>query len=297
MPLRNTSSMFYTRNMSNDKVRKRVLPPGWYPNNQKETEEKFEKWENGINTVQEQTGIAAIVPHAGWVFSGKLAYKTIRRINPECEVVLVVGGHLRAGDGVAVAEEQFFGTPLGPIQAADEYRNRLIDQLDIKADSVPDNTVEVQLPIVRYLFPRAEIVWLRVGAGEEAVNLGKVCAGISGSFSEKVCMIGSTDLTHYGPNYGFAPKGIGQESLKWAQQENDAGIIQQMLEMNSQEVLRWGNERKAACSAGAAVAAIEYASAYGCEEGVLVGYESSYSFNPDSSFVGYAGITYSNAER
>lgn len=281
--------------MSTDKVRKRILPPGWYPSSQKETEVKFEKWENTINAVPNQMGTAAIVPHAGWVFSGKLAYKTIRRINPECEVVLVVGGHMRPGDGVALAEEEYFETPLGPIHAAIDYRERLIDQLDVKVDSVPDNTVEVQLPIVRYLFPNAEIVWIRVGAGDEAVNLGRVCAGISGTLSAKVCMIGSTDLTHYGPNYGFAPKGIGSEAVNWAQQENDAGIIQQMLEMNSQEVLRWGNERKAACSAGAAVAAIEYAAAYGCEEGVLVGYESSYSFNPDSSFVGYAGITYSNA--
>src|SRR6056297_1206216 len=289
--------MHYTRGMSDRNVRKRILPPGWYPANEEDTVHVIKNWEKSLEAPGIQSGMSAVVPHAGWSFSGKLAYKTLRQLDPESKVVIIVGGHMRAGDGIAVAGEQYFETPFGPMAAAEDFKKRLRELITANEDKAADNTVEVQLPLVRYLFAEAQVLWLRVGAGEEAVELGRVCAGIAGTFSEKVCMIGSTDLTHYGPNYGFAPKGIGQESLKWAQQENDAGIIQQMLEMNSQEVLRWGNERKAACSAGAAVAAIEYASAYGCEEGVLVGYESSYSFNPDSSFVGYAGITYSNAER
>lgn len=283
--------------MNDRTVRKRILPPGWYPADEKETVSVLKKWEKSLEAPGIQYGMSAVVPHAGWSFSGKLAYKTLRQLNPESKIVIIVGGHMRAGDGIAVAEEQYFETPFGPMAAAEDFKKRLGEQIAAKADKAADNTVEVQLPIVRYLFPEAKVLWLRVGAGQEAVELGRVCAGIAGTLSERVCMIGSTDLTHYGPNYGFAPKGIGAEAVQWAQQENDGGIIKHMLQMQSEDVLHWGNQRKAACSPGAAVAAIEFAAAYGCEEGILTGYDSSYSIHPDSSFVGYAGIVYSNADK
>ena len=273
------------------------MPPGWYPADEKETVSVLEKWEEAIQEPEAQTGVAAIVPHAGWSFSGKLAYKTLRLLNPDSEVLVVIGGHMRPGDGIAIAEETYFETPFGPVPAAEEFKEKLFEQADVKIDRNPDNTVEVQLPIVRYLFPHAKIVWLRVGAGNEAVQLGRLCAGIAGTLTQTVSVIGSTDLTHYGPNYGFAPKGIGREAVEWAQQENDAGIIQQMLEMNPEDVLHWGNRQKAACSSGAAAAAIEFAAKMGCEEGVLIGYDSSYSIHPDSSFVGYAGIIYPSADK
>ena len=289
--------MHYTRNMNDRDVRKRVLPPGWYPANEKDTVHVIKNWEESMEAPGIKSGMAAVVPHAGWSFSGKLAYKTLRQLYPESKVVIVVGGHMRAGDGIAIADEQYFETPFGPMAAAEDFKKRLRELITVKEDKAVDNTVEVQLPIVRYLFPEAQFLWLRVGAGEEAIELGRVCAGIAGTLSKKVCMIGSTDLTHYGPNYGFAPKGIGPEAVKWAQQENDEGIIKSMLQMQSEDVLYWGNERKAACSPGAAVAAIEFAASHGCEEGILTGYESSYSLHPDSSFVGYAGIVYSNADK
>ncbi|MFO7730146.1 MAG: AmmeMemoRadiSam system protein B [Spirochaetia bacterium] len=283
--------------MDNRDVRKRTLPLGWYPVDEKETMRVLENWEKSLEAPGIQSGMSAVVPHAGWSFSGKLAYKTLRHLNPASKIVIIAGGHMRAGDGTAVAGEQYFETPFGPMPAAEDFKKKLGEQIAIKADKSADNTVEVQLPIVRYLFPEAKVLWLRVEAGEEAIELGRVCAGIAGTLSETVSMIGSTDLTHYGPNYGFAPKGIGPEAVEWAQQENDGGIIKHMLQMQSEDVLHWGNQRKAACSPGAAVAAIEFASAYGCEEGLLTGYDSSYSLHPDSSFVGYAGIVYSNADK
>lgn len=283
--------------MNTREIRKRVLPPGWYPADENETRSILNQWEESIQAPEAQTGVAAIVPHAGWSFSGKLAYKTMRLLNSSSKIVVVIGGHMRPGDGIAIAEESYFETPFGPVPAAEEFKDKLYEQADVKIDRNPDNTVEVQLPIVRYLFPEAEIVWLRVGAGREAVQLGRICAGIAGTLGETVSLIGSTDLTHYGPNYGFAPKGVGPAAVEWAQQDNDAGIIQQMLEMKPDDVLHWGNRQKAACSAGAAAAAIEFAAKMGTEEGVLVGYESSYSVHPNSSFVGYAGVIYLSADK
>ncbi len=279
-----------------EKERRRVLPYGWYPSDRAATERVFRQWEKNMQTGEELNGFAAIVPHAGWSFSGKLAYRTMSMLDPEADVIVVVGGHMMAGSGIVAAFEETIETPLGPIEVENGLLELIKKQLTIESDRRPDNTVEVQIPMIKHLFRTASVVWLRVGAGEEAIELGRTLAGAANEYGRKVCVVGSTDLTHYGPNYGFTPQGTGKQAVEWARKENDAGIIQQMVEMNPRNVLEWGETHQAACSAGAAAAAIECASLWGCEEGILIGYENSYSIHPDSSFVGYAGVLYSNRE-
>src|SRR6056297_1856483 len=125
--------------MNENKVRKRILPPGWYPSAEKETVRVLKNWEKSLEAPGIQSGMSAIVPHAGWSFSGKLAYKTLRQLNPESKVVIIVGGHMRAGDGTAVADEQYFETPFGPMAAAEEFKKKLGEQIAAKADKDADN--------------------------------------------------------------------------------------------------------------------------------------------------------------
>jgi hypothetical protein len=70
-----------------------------------------------------------------------------------------------------------------------------------------------------------------------------------------------------------------------------------MLEMDIEEVLRLGNEAKAACSSGAAAAAISYARSRGVNGGRYIGYASSHDLYPADSFVGYAGVVYGEEDR
>lgn len=281
--------------MAASKVRKRALPFGWYPGSGEEITELLDSWDKSLGKAASIRAVGAIVPHAGWFFSGKLAYKTLRQLDPKCGTVVLIGGHLRPGSGILSARESEIDSPLGAIPVDMEFLARIEKQIEVKEDRVPDNTVEVQVPLVARLFPLSRLVWLRVGAGEESIELGRIIAGISGDMDAPVAVVGSTDLTHYGPNYGFSPKGLGEAAFEWAKKENDAGIIRQMLEMNAGKILEWGNVHKAACSAGAAAATVEYASETGCREGILVGYDNSGRKNPDSSFVGYAGIIYPRA--
>ena len=284
-----------------DTVRPRILPAGWYPNSERETEQILEEWETEWRAEAvgaERSGLAAIVPHAGWAFSGKLAYKTIRCLAADCDSVIVVGGHMHRGEGLRAAQEEGFETPFGPLMSDRDFIERLSrrvreeNAVSLDADTVPDNTVEVNLPFVKQLFPGSSAVWLRAGAGTEAELLGRLCAEISEELEKQVVLIGSTDLTHYGPSYGFTPKGTGEQAFRWVKEENDGAIIEAMLKMETGEVLRLGNEHKAACSSGAAAAAISFAEYMGVKKGRLVGYASSHDVHPGNSFVGYAGIVY-----
>ena len=84
-----------------------------------------------------------------------------------------------------------------------------------------------------------------------------------------ILAFGSTDLTHYGPNYGFAPKGDGAEALKWVKEVNDKHFIDQALKLDGPGMLQAASQDQSACSAGGAVAAVAVATGEGARRALL----------------------------
>jgi len=272
------------------KTRKRILPDGWYPSTEKQIERTLSDWpaaEEG-----QRTGFSCIVPHAGWFFSGKLAFETISRLCPGVDTVVVVGGHLPAGGNVLAAGEEGYETPLGVLVADRQLMDEIEKDIPLSPDTQPDNTVEVLLPMVAWLFGESRALWLRAPQSETAAKAGRVIRDAAERIGRHVAVIGSTDLTHYGAGYGFMPKGRGSEALSWVKEENDGGIIRAFLDMDEENVLHYAVQRKAACSAGGALAALSFAQSQGIKKGELIRYLNSADVHPSDSFVGYAGIVY-----
>jgi AmmeMemoRadiSam system protein B len=169
-----------------------------------------------------------------------------------------------------------------------------MEKMDLRKESPSsgDNTIEIQLAMVKYFFPEAKLVAVRSPLSLKAETVGREIAEIAKKEGISIVAIGSTDLTHYGPNYGFLTKGIGPASVKWVKEENDKGFIERALKMDAAALLKHAIENDSACSAGAAVSAMATCKAMGAEKGILLDYYTSYDIMPDDSFVGYAGIIY-----
>jgi hypothetical protein len=269
-------------------LRSRTLPPGWYPQREEAVKRQLEQWQDAGG--DERRFQAVVAPHAGWDFSGELAFRTMQRLVPDPDVVVVVGGHLREGSPVRMAPEEGYETPLGPIEAETGLRAFLEARLEIADDTVPDNTVEVQLPMVKFLFPAARGAYLRSPPDDQALRLGEELAAYAGETGRRVVVIGSTDLTHYGPNFGFTPKGIGEDSLRWVREENDRGFLDATVAMDARRAIDHALSNHSACSPGAAATAVTFARSRGARNGVLIGHATSYEKHHDVSFVGYGGV-------
>jgi AmmeMemoRadiSam system protein B len=181
-----------------------------------------------------------------------------------------------------------------------ELRDAFMDSLGGSADRYADNTVEVQLPLVRYFFPQARLLWLRLGAGMEAFRAGQELARIAKNLGRKLAVLGSTDLTHYGPNSDFSPKGPGAVALQWVREVNDAAFIQAVLSEKAGGILARAESDRSACSAGAVLGALGFAQTQGAAAPELLGYATSAeagsggisdSDAPDS-FVGYGAFAW-----
>ncbi|MHC4987523.1 MAG: AmmeMemoRadiSam system protein B, partial [Planctomycetota bacterium] len=115
---------------------------------------------------------------------------------------------------------------------------------------------------------------------------------------KKVVCIASTDLTHYGPRYGFCPEGTGQAALKWAREVNDMEFIDLALRMEADRLLEAALEKGNACGPAAVATVVAAAKAMGRICGILLGHTTSsdimrQKFNQSSEeSVGYAAIVF-----
>jgi hypothetical protein len=274
------------------------LPRGWYPVDPKDCKREIESFIEGWSPPRDISvlGLGGIVPHAGWYFSGKLAARVFQTLKSkrDVDVVVLYGGHLGSENLPLVVTEETWETPLGDIKIHRDMVDSLAKKLKTTKEnpSSGDNTMEIQLTLVKYFFPNANLVAIRSPHSTKAIELGEQVAKIAQEKGLSIVAIGSTDLTHYGPNYSFVAKGIGSQAVEWVKNVNDRGFVVEALRMDAEALLKHAEENDSACSAGAAAAALTTCKALGAEKGTLVDYYTSYDVMPDASFVGYAGIVY-----
>lgn len=281
-------------------VRKANFAGSWYPARSKECEKEINNFlkEPGLKTSLKSDLTGGIVPHAGWFFSGSIACNVIHSLKEEKEpdLFLIFGMHLHHGSPSYIMEQGAWETPFGDIQIetelAGELTKRFAFKIETPEDFSPDNTIELQLPFIKYFFKDAKIVPIGAPPVNKSLEIGKSAAEISADLGLKVKVIGSTDLTHYGYNYGFTPRGTGPAALDWMRNENDRKVIDAMLAMEPETVINEALENHNACCAGAAAAAIAAAKQLGAGSAESIAYATSHDKSPGDSFVGYVGILF-----
>ncbi len=276
-------------------MRKRALPRGWYPGTADECNREIDGYLQGF-TPAEGTWHGGIVPHAGWYFSGRAAAKVISTLasSARADRVVLYGGHLQGASDPVMYTEDWWETPFGPQPMDGQTAGVLVSQRKAVAASrmFNDNTVEIQVPLIRRFFPDVPLIAVHAPSSMTAVNLALAVAEALAAKGLTAVYIGSADLTHYGPNYGFAPKGTGHAAVQWVKEENDRSLIDQALAMDSEGLLTDAGVKHNTCSPGPIAAVITSVARLGVKQGKLLDYYTSYDVMPDSSFVGYAAIVY-----
>ena len=272
----------------------------WYPGTESECRKVIEQFSvSAIPCPQGgQRAVGGIVPHAGWFYSGSLAFNVLKCLketgNPE--TVIVFGRHLHAGSSCYIMREGQWETPFGALEIDSILANDLINEFPftIETDTryEQDNTIELQLPFIKYLFPDAMILPIGLPPVQVAISIGTRIAEIAETLNRSICVLGSTDLTHYGNNYGYTPKGSGKEALDWVKNENDKSMVDLIVQMNADEVIKESRVKGNACCSGAVSATISAARMMGAENAEKLLYTTSYDIRPADSFVGYVGILF-----
>ncbi len=253
-----------------------------------------------------ETIAAGIVPHAGWTFSGSLAalvFSAIKHTNEKVHTFVIFGAaHSYFGQTPAVYDKGSWLTPLGEAAVDEELADAVLASDTAVSDTSAhraEHSIEVQVPFIQHLFAGAKILPILVPATGQSVALGQAVGEIiSDTRHKEIVCIGSTDLTHYGPRYGFEPMGTGSEALSWASEVNDRRFIDLALKLKPQAMLASAAENCNACGPGAAAAAVAAAKKLGKTEGLLLAHTNSNKImlqkmgTSSQESVGYAAIVF-----
>lgn len=280
------------------KARKAMFAGSWYPDQADDCRREIEGFLNEGRqwTVPEGPFVGGIVPHAGWFFSGSLACNVIKRLGEggEVDVVAILGMHLHPRSANVIMAEGAWETPFGELPIAHELADDLVDgfQFEVETSTAfqPDNTIELQLPFIKYFLPDVHILPMGIPPRSASLAIGDALVAAARERNLRIKVIGSTDLTHYGHNYGMHSHGSGADALEWVRQTNDRRIIEAMLALDGPRVIEEALANHNACCAGAAATALTAATALGAQAPVALPYTTSHAKSPGDSFVGYVGV-------
>ena len=141
---------------------------------------------------------AVIVPHAGLVYSGRLAYEGISQIDKNVKNIFIFAPSHRVGfDGIALSSYDAWETPIGTSEINQEICMDLHNSFgaNINDDAMNnEHSIEVELPIIQHLLGDAKII---------PVLIGKENPDVIKSIIEKYypdkenAFVISSDLSHY----------------------------------------------------------------------------------------------------
>jgi MEMO1 family protein len=143
---------------------------------------------------------ALIVPHAGYAYSGPVAasgYARLMREGGTLERVVLLGpSHYVAFHGMALPESSAFETPLGIVEIDTEALRQIPGIRRDEAIHRPEHSLEVHLPFLQRVAPKAKLVPIAVGVATPFQVADMVEALWGGP--ETVIVV-SSDLSHYLP--------------------------------------------------------------------------------------------------
>ena len=284
-----------------DQLRRAVFAGSWYPGTAAACEAEINRFLSADRrpTASVPNPVGGIVPHAGWAYSGAIACSVVQATSaagPPPDVVAVFGAHLHASSPSVLMPTGFWETPFGPLPVAAELAAELSTRFPFRIETstrfAQDNTIELQLPFIKYFFPKASLLAAGLAPTEASLEVADFVVDLCRRHGLGLRVIGSTDLTHYGEHYGFTGHGTGAEAVTWVRDENDRLVIDAMLALDPQRVMAEARSRQNACCPGAAAAAIQAGRSLGATKAETLRYATSCDRSPGDSFVGYVGVVF-----
>jgi len=195
-----------------------------------------------------------IVPHAGYAYSGPCAshaYKELAQLNKENfpDTFIILGpNHSGFGKSLFSLTFEDFETPLGVMKNDTKLGKKILEQtshLGLQEDSEAhrfEHSIEVQIPFIQFISKivkkeqKPKIVPIVISTLEynKCLALGRKISGViedEKKENKKICIIASSDFTHYGLAYGFLP--FNKDEAKIKIKELDRKAIHQILKLNS----------------------------------------------------------------
>jgi AmmeMemoRadiSam system protein B/AmmeMemoRadiSam system protein A len=261
-------------NSKSSEIRSPAVSGSFYPADSQKLKLAVQEFLQDSPELSLKKPIALIVPHAGWIYSGQICADAFRQAKGHSYDVIVILGtnHTAAGfKGVSFGDYGEFRTPLGDISVDEDIIRELVDECDgcgrSSAVHVREHSIEVQLPFIQEIFPKAKIVPVIIHPPDYSLcirfgrALGKVLK------NRRALIVISSDLSHY-PDSENARR-IDRRTLETIAELEPARFASLMRELDAP-----GLDTRA-CGEAPILAGMTAAIALGAKRAVIAGYANS----------------------
>jgi len=224
---------------------------------------------------------AVVVPHAGYIYSGRVAGEVYSSIEIPDLIIILGPNHTGAGKPISVMTEGIWRTPFGDVKINEPLANEIIKKCSAASKDdrahLKEHSVEVQLPFLQYI--KKSFSFIPVVLGDYNINNLQIFAGaLAQIFKEKdVLIVASTDLTHY----------EDADSAK----EKDTLVLKAIEKLDEEEMIKQVEDKDISmCGWMPTYVAIRAAKLLGATKGIIIKYMNSGDASGDySQVVGYGG--------
>ena len=262
-------------------TRRPAVAGQFYPNDKKTLKKQVEDFLEKSKTEKIKGAAGAIVPHAGYSYSGSVAaysYNAIAGLKPK-NIVILGPNHTGYGEPVAIDASDEWETPLGAVSVNSELREKISkDLFSIDAEAHEyEHSIEVNVPFLQCVFNDFEIVPICIGDQRKEI-MKALGERLAKTLNEKDIVIASTDFSHYVP-YDAA-------------YANDLRAINDVIKLDVDSFYETVKKNNVSmCGHGGVAALIEYAKRRGASKAALLKYATSGDVTNDkTSVVGYASL-------
>lgn len=193
------------------KVMVSPLAGQWFQDSERALRDEIAERCKGITVVRKKNVCAAVVPHAGYRYSGSVAAGVYLRIAPkDFRRIIVMGPSHYVGmrNKISVPDATHYATPLGELAADTDFIRRLraLPFVTHRPDAhIREHSDQIQLPLIQACLATNIPAVCMVCGQFDAVSLVEAAGGLRELMDEGTLFVASSDFTHYGANYGYVP--------------------------------------------------------------------------------------------
>ena len=173
----------------------------FYPSNPKSLKEEIERFKPKTNSNISAKGI--IIPHAGYIYSGKVAISTVGIVKPKRRIIILGPNHTGIGHTFSIFPEGEWKMPFANIKIDRELAKNIVGDADlIKEDysaHLHEHSIEVELPILQYFFGDFEFIPIVCGIANLDIYrrvAHRIYEAIE-NIQNDILIVASSDMTHY----------------------------------------------------------------------------------------------------
>jgi len=227
-----------------------------------------------------------VSPHAGYVYSGNMAGRTIGAVVIPKTVIILGPNHHGRGAKVALSSTAW-QLPAGTVNCDHELASMLLAASPLFVEDEQahqfEHSLEVQVPFLQALQPELRIVAIALSdlSYAECAAVADAISKVVAETDKEILLLASTDMSHYESRASATVK--------------DRRALEQVLELDPEGLYRTVvQERISMCGFIPVAVTLKAAVNLGASRAELVGYTDSGAVSGDTDqVVGYAGVIFS----